>query len=48
MMRLCSHCDEEITVKNVNYDDWLDWCEGCQLLEGETYEVEADERLFEE
>lgn len=39
-MRLCAWCREEIQVVSSGDESW-DYCEGCQLVEGET--VEEDE-----
>ncbi len=37
---VCSHCSEEI--KGVG-EDCLDWCEGCQQIEGDTEEITTEE-----
>jgi hypothetical protein len=39
-MTVCSHCFEEIARVG---EDALDWCEGCQQLEGDTEEVTTEE-----
>jgi hypothetical protein len=39
-MTVCAHCSEEIQRVG---EDYLDWCEGCQSLEGDTEEITAEE-----
>jgi len=42
MTRLCAHCMEPIKVIRTD-DDWLDYCEGCHLIEGDTVEEIEEE-----
>lgn len=37
---VCSHCNEEIARVG---GDYLDWCAGCQCLEGPTEEITTEE-----
>ena len=36
--RVCAWCDEEISTIKTG-EDWLDYCEGCHLVEGDTREL---------
>jgi hypothetical protein len=42
MIRVCAHCCGEIRVMRTG-DDWLDYCEGCQQVEGDTKEITVEE-----
>jgi hypothetical protein len=37
---VCAHCDEEIQRVG---EDYLDWCEGCQSIEGDTETITIEE-----
>lgn len=37
---VCAHCNEEIQRVG---QDYLDWCEGCQQIEGDTIEMTIEE-----
>lgn len=37
---VCAHCNEEIQLLG---EDYLDWCEGCQSVEGDTLEMTMEE-----
>ncbi len=39
-MTVCAHCYDEIQRVG---EDCLDWCEGCNELEGETVEITTEE-----
>lgn len=39
-MTVCAHCFEEISRVG---EDYLDWCEGCQQVEGDTLEITTEE-----
>jgi hypothetical protein len=41
-IRACAECREEIRVVGCGDESW-DFCEGCQLIEGETIDLVVDQ-----
>jgi hypothetical protein len=46
-LRICVHCQEPIQTVSAGDEIW-DWCESCQLVEGGTITVDAEQWEREE
>jgi hypothetical protein len=40
--RACAECLEPIRILSTG-EDWLDYCEGCQQVEGEVIDLEEED-----